>query len=146
MAPHYNFESQTAHDRIEATVDLSVCVFIEVLRRFFMQNEDSHWPLIFSRFLQQILSDSPIPNQPNISDEWRLDLDSHRITERDQYAAELSAMVWTDRVDQLMHLYFRSILDICFEEGRHTNNPAFLNISESIILLLQKMAIDETIY
>ena len=44
-----------------------------------------------------------------------------------------------------MHDYFQDIIDICFEEGRRTNDIDYLNVSEHIILLLQKMAINETI-
>jgi hypothetical protein len=44
-----------------------------------------------------------------------------------------------------MHDYFEEILNICFDEGRRTNDIDFLNVSEEIILFLQQMAIEETV-
>jgi len=131
---------------VEATVDLTVCVFIEVLQQYLGLKKHSHWPLILSRFIQTTQSFSPLPNQPNPSDEWKLILEPHEINEEDIYAAMLLSMDWTETEDELMHDYFQNILDICFEAGRRTNEIDFLNISENIILLLQKMAINETIF
>jgi hypothetical protein len=131
---------------IEATIDLTVCVFIEVLQQYLGPKKYPPWPLILSRAIQMTPSFSPLPNQPNLSDEWRLALESHEVDEDNMYAAMLLSMDWTETEDQLMHQYFLCILDICFDEGRRTNDIDFLNISESIILLLQKMAINETIF
>jgi hypothetical protein len=55
------------------------------------------------------------------------------------------SIIWTEREDKLMHDYFEEILNICFDEGRGTNDIDFLNISEEIILFLQQMAINEAI-
>jgi hypothetical protein len=79
------------------------------------------------------------------TDEWKLELKTHEINKYDEYAVWLLSIRWTEREDKLMHDYFEEILNICFDEGRRTNNIDFLNISEEIILLLQEMAIDEAI-
>jgi hypothetical protein len=132
---------------IEATVDLTVCVFIEVLEQYLSPKKYSHWPLILSRFISMTPSFSLLPNQSNLSDEWRLVVEPHVVDEDDTYAAMLLSIDWTENEDELMHQYFHAgIIQICFEEGRRTNDIEFLNISESIILLLQKMAIKETIF
>ncbi len=130
----------------EEKFDLTVCIFIEVLQGYFTKREDSHWPLILIRFIQNILSESSSGNGLDLSDEWRVVLERHKVDEHDMYTRSLRSMKWTEEVDQCMHLYFRNIIDICFNEARRTNNTDFLDISESVILLLQKMAIKETIY
>jgi hypothetical protein len=72
-------------------------------------------------------------------------LQSHKTNEYDEYAGLLGSIMWTEKEDKLMHDYFQNIIDICFEKGRRTNDTGHLNVSEHIILLLQKMAINETI-
>ena len=131
---------------VRATVDLTVCVFIEVLQQYMKQTKRSQWPLILNRFIQTTESFSPFPRQPDPSDRWKLILQSYHVNTEDAYVVQLSSLDWTETEDRLMHDYFEGILDICFEEGRQTNNIEFLNISEDIILLLQKMAINETIF
>ncbi len=139
---------QTLRDSfiVKATVDMTVCVFIEVLQQYMGSKKHSCWPLVLSRFIQRTRSFSPLPNQPNPSNEWILVLEPHKIDEEDIYAATLLSIDWTEEADEWMHDYFQDIIDICFEEGRRTNELDFLNISENIILLLQKMAIKETIF
>ena len=129
----------------EAKFDLTVCAFVEVLQYYFMQNEDSHWPLILIRFLNEILSESSSRKRIDLSDEWRVVLERHRVNEDDMYAHSLHKMEWTPTIDDRMDEYFRKIINICFDEARQTNNIDFLNISESLLLLLQKIAIKETI-
>jgi hypothetical protein len=78
------------------------------------------------------------------SDEWELISQPHKIDDYDEYIVLLMSVIQPN-ADELMHEYFQNILDICFEEGRRINDIDFLNISENILLLLQKMAINETI-
>jgi hypothetical protein len=58
----------------------------------------------------------------------------------------LLSIDWTEKENNFMHQYFQDILKICFDSGRLTNEIDFLNISDSIILLLQKVAIDGTVF
>jgi hypothetical protein len=129
----------------EANVDVTVCRFIEVLQECVGSKNYPCWPLILSHFVQhtpsfELLSKKTVPN-----DEWELVLQSHKINEYDEYAGLLGSIMWTEKEDKLMHDYFQNIIDICFEKGRRTNDTGHLNVSEHIILLLQKMAINETI-
>jgi hypothetical protein len=128
---------------VKVTVDLTVCLFIEVLQQYLGPKKYSHWSFILSRFLQTAPSISSLSNP---SDEWELILEPHQIDNEDIYAATLLTIDWTETTDELMHSYFQDILNICFEQGHRTNDIGFLNISESIILLLQKLAIKETIF
>jgi hypothetical protein len=130
----------------KATVDMTVCVFIEILQQYLEPKKHLHWPLILSRFVRTTPSFAPLPNQPNPSDEWKLVLEPHKIDIQDMYVGMLVSIDWTEKEDELMHDYFQNILDICFEEARRTNDIGFLQISENIVLLLQKMAINETIF
>jgi hypothetical protein len=128
---------------VKVAVDITVCLFIEVLQQYLGSKNYSHWSFILSRFLQTAPSISSLSNP---SDEWELILEPHQIDNEDIYAATLLTIDWTETTDELMHSYFQDILNICFEQGHRTNDIGFLNISESIILLLQKLAIKETIF
>jgi hypothetical protein len=129
----------------EAIVDVTVCGFIEVLQECVGSKNDPCWPLILSRFVQHTPSFELLSKKAVPSDEWKLVLESHKTNEYDEYAGLLGSIIWTQKEDGLIHDYFQDIIEICFEEGRRTNNIDHLNVSEDIILLLQKMAINETI-
>ncbi|CAF4102022.1 unnamed protein product [Rotaria sordida] len=129
----------------EANVDLTVCVFIEILQQCMESKDYSYWPWIVSHFVRNTSSFVLMSKQSTPTDEWKLILRPHEINEYDEYASLLFLMNWTEKEDRMMHDYFQNILDICFDKGRQTNDIGFLNISEDIILLLQKMAINETI-
>jgi hypothetical protein len=86
-----------------------------------------------------------LSKQVEPTDEWKLELKTHETNNSNEYAGLLMSILWTEREDKLMHDYFEEILNICFDEGRGTNDIDFLNISEEIILFLQQMAINEAI-
>ena len=131
----------------EASVDMSVFAFVEVIQECIGSQKYPRWPLILNRFLRDTPSFKLINQRSDYSDEWELISQSHKIDDSSEYAVRLISMVETvqPETDQLMHDYFQSVLDICFKEGRRTNDIDFLNISENILLLLQRMAIKETI-
>ncbi|CAF4739460.1 unnamed protein product [Rotaria sp. Silwood1] len=129
----------------EANVDLTVCAFIEILQQCIGSKHNLYWPWIISHFVRNTSSFVLKSGQSIPTDESELILQSHKINDYDEYAGLLISMSWTEREDHTMHEYFQNILDICFDKGRQTNDIGFLNISEDIILLLQKMAINEII-
>jgi len=129
----------------EANVDMTVCAFIEILQECVGSKNHRYWPLVLSRFVRFTSSFVLLPRQAEPTDEWELILRSHKTDKHDEYAALLLSIKWAETEDSLLHDYFQNILDICFEEGRRTNDLDFLDISEDIILLLQKMAIKEII-
>ena len=73
-------------------------------------------------------------------------LEPHSINEYDFYVANLLSIEWTENEDCLMHGNFQEVIEICHNNGRQTASMNFLNISEGIILLLQKMAVNEIIF
>ena len=91
---------------VRATVDLTVCVFIEVLQQYMKQKKRSQWPLILNRFIQTTESFSPFPRQPDPSDRWKLILQSYHVNTEDAYVVQLSSLDWTETEDRLMHDYF----------------------------------------
>jgi hypothetical protein len=129
----------------EADVDVTVCGFIEVLQECIGSKKCPCWPLILSRFVRHTSSFELLSREAVPTNEWKLVLQSHKTNEYDEYAGFLLSIMSTETEDKLMHDYFQDIIDICFEEGRRTNDIDYLNVSEHIILLLQKMAIKETI-
>jgi hypothetical protein len=129
----------------EANVDVTVCLFIEVLQDYLERKKYPYWSWIVSRFVRKTASFELLSKQVEPTDEWKLELRTHEINKYDEYAGLLMSIIWTEREDKLMHDYFEEILNICFDEGRRTNDIDFLNISEEIILFLQQMAIDEAI-
>ncbi len=126
--------------------DATVCVFIEVLQHYLGPKNHLPWLFILDRFVETTQLGLRSQNQPGNSDRWKLKFESHKVGEEDEYAAILMSISWTEREDKLMHDYFENILNICFDEGRERDDVDFLNLSEDIILLLQKMAIKETIF
>ncbi len=128
----------------EASVDMSVFAFIEVLQECIGSRNYPRWPLILSRFVRRTRSFKVLNARSEPSDEWELISQPHKIDDYGEYVSLLKLVIQPE-TDQLMHDYFQDILDICFEEGRRTNDVDFLNISENILLLLQRMAIKETI-
>ncbi len=129
----------------EANADLTVFAFIEILEECLGFRNCPRWPWVLSRFVRRTPSFVLSSKQDRPSDEWELILQPHTTNRNDMYAVLLVSIIWTEEQDNLMHDYFQDILDICFQEGRETNDMDVLNISENIILLLQKMAIKETI-
>ncbi len=128
----------------EANVDMSVFAFIEVLQECIGSRNYPRWSLILSRFVRRTPSFRILNGRTEPSDEWELISQPHKIDDYDEYIVLLMSVIQPN-ADELMHEYFQNILDICFEEGRRINDIDFLNISENILLLLQKMAINETI-
>ncbi|CAF4052488.1 unnamed protein product, partial [Adineta steineri] len=102
-----------------------------------------YWPWVLSRFIRNTRSFTKLTQGSEATDEWELVLRPHKIHEYDEFAAILASMPWEENEDMLMHDYFNDIISICFEEGRQRNDIDFLNISEDIISLLQKMAVQE---
>ncbi|CAF3846424.1 unnamed protein product, partial [Adineta steineri] len=129
----------------EATVDTSVCIFIEIVQYYLGRKGYRYWPWVLSRFIRNTRSFTKLTQGSEATDDWELVLRPHKIHEYDEFAAILASMPWEENEDMLMHNYFNDILSICFEEGRQRNDIDFLNISEDIILLLQKLTIEETI-
>ena len=127
--------------------DATVCVFIEVLQQYLGRKNHLPWFFILDRFLETTQSGLRLQKkQSGDSDLWKLKFESHKVGQEDEYAAILMSISWTEREDKLMHGYFENILNICFDEGRVRDDVDFLNLSEDIILLLQKMAINETLF
>jgi hypothetical protein len=129
----------------QATVDMTVCAFIEVLQECIGSKNCPRWSLILSRFVRQTPSFALLTTEAQPTDEWELILRRHKTNKYDEYAGLLLSIIWEETEDNLMHDCFEKILGICFEEGRHKSDTDFLNVSENIMLLLQKMAIKETI-
>ena len=127
-----------------AKVDMSVFAFIEVLQGSIGSRDYPRWPYILSRFVHSTPSFKISKAQTEPNDNWELISQVHDIDVHSEYVALLISAMQPE-ADQLMHNYFQSILDICFEEGCRTNDADFLKLSENILLLLQKMAIKETI-
>ena len=139
------FQTSNKSSVVEATVDLSVCAFIEVFQECLGRKKYRHWLSVLSRFIRRTPSFVLSTEQAEITDEWKLILIPHKTHSNDVYVGLLMSIEWTEVEDKLMHDYFESILETCFEEGRRTNDVDFMNISEGILLLLQRMAIKETI-
>ncbi|CAM4932198.1 unnamed protein product [Rotaria socialis] len=129
----------------EANIDLTACAFIEILEQCIGFKEHQCWPWIVSRFIRNTPSFTLVSEQLTPCDEWKLILQHHRIKDGDIYAAQLISIEWNETTDHAMYEYFDNILDICFEAARKYNDIGYLDVSEYIILLLQKMAINETI-
>ena len=125
-----------------ADVDTSICVFIEILDRYVRPPAGFLWPSILTEFLRGRLS----PPLPDPLDQWTLRLPTGRGRRDDTYAGILRSMEWNPEINETMRCYFDNILGICFKHGREANGSSYLNISEKIILLLQRMAIKETIF
>lgn len=130
----------------QATVDVTVCAFVEVIQQYMRPKKRSQWSSVLNQFIQSTRSFSPMSNQHNLTNKWKLILDYHEIDSEDTYAATLLLLKWSETEDRLMHEYFQNILDVCFDNGQTKDDIDFVNISEDIILLLQKMAINETIF
>ncbi|CAF2725687.1 unnamed protein product [Rotaria sp. Silwood2] len=126
--------------RIEASVHWTVCVFVEILHYCLKSKYFSSWPMILSQFIRKTSS----LQQHNAMDEWSLVFDDGK--ENNLYAGILISMEWTEKDDELMHSYFVQLLEICFDLGQSMidDNNEYLRISEEIILILQRVAIDET--
>jgi hypothetical protein len=139
---------RTSNNRlIEATVHWTVCVFVEILHYCLKSKSFTLWPAILSKFIRSAKSftlNTSSLQQYNETDEWLLVFDN---TEQNNlYAGILISMEWTEDDDERMHSYFIQLLEICFAAGRtmHDGNNEYLRISEEIILILQRVAIDET--
>lgn len=128
----------------KATVDIPVYAFIEVLGRWFASGKYSRWPFILSRFVRNTSSFQRLDNQRMNTDEWILISTAPSTADYKQYRDELFT-IDQPATDSLMHTYFIEILNICFDEGRNRDDKEYLHVSEQIILLLQKLAINETI-
>ncbi|CAF0781157.1 unnamed protein product [Rotaria sordida] len=128
------------HRQVEASVHWTVCVFVEILHYCLKSKSFTSWPMILGRF---ICKTAPV-QECNAIDEWSLVFDSAE--QDDLYAATLISMEWTENDDELMHSYFIQLLEICFDLGQSMtdDNNEYLRMSEEIILLLQRVAIDET--
>ena len=124
-----------------ANVDMSVCVFIEILHFHVRARAEPVWLLVRDEFLRGRLS----PPLPEPVEQWTLRLPTGQGRRDNTYAGILRSMEWNLEADETMHRYFDDILQICFEHGRGPNGITYLSISEMIILLLQRMAINETI-
>ncbi|CAF3687177.1 unnamed protein product [Rotaria sp. Silwood1] len=126
--------------RVEANVHWTVCVFVEILHYCIKSKRFVSWPKILSRFMCKISS----MQQSNPMDEWSLVFGTTE--QNDLYAATLISMEWTENDDELMHSYFIELLETCFDLGQTmaNDNNEYLRMSEEIILILQRIAIDET--
>ncbi|CAF1297118.1 unnamed protein product [Rotaria sordida] len=128
------------HRRIEASVDWTVCVFVEILHHCLKSKSFPSWPMILSQFIHKTSS----LQQYNAIHECLLVFNNEE--QNDLYAAILISMEWTENDDELMHLYFVQLLEICFDldQSMTDDNNEYLRMSEEIILILQRVAVDET--
>ena len=126
----------------QVAVDVTVCAFLEILASCLPPSNHSYWSLVISQFIQKISSVSLMLSQP---DSLEMISELHHIHQNDSYAAELLSIKWKEK-DEVMHDYFGNILEICFNEGRKENQESILEFSENIILLLQKVVINQPIF
>ncbi|CAF3775512.1 unnamed protein product [Rotaria sp. Silwood1] len=127
--------------RVKTNVHWTVCVFVEILHYCIEPKSFVSWPKILSRFICKRCSGQ----QTNPMDEWSLVFDA--IEQDDIYAVTLRSLEWTEDDDELMHSYFVELLEICFDLGQTMadDNNEYLRMSEEIILILQRVALDETL-
>ncbi|CAF3873328.1 unnamed protein product [Rotaria sordida] len=126
--------------RVEASIHWTAGVFVEILHYCLKSKSFSVWPIILSQFIRKISS----LQQHNVTDKWSLVFGDGK--QNDLYAAKLIPMEWTENDDELMHSYFVQLLEICFDLGQSMtdDNNEYLRMSEEIILILQRVAIDGT--
>jgi hypothetical protein len=98
----------------------------------------------FIRSTQSFTSGTSSSQEYNETGEWLLVFDNEQ--QNNEYAGLLISMEWTEDDDERMHSYFIQLLEICFASGRTLTNGdnEYLQISEEIILILQRIAIDKT--
>ncbi|CAF2129332.1 unnamed protein product [Rotaria magnacalcarata] len=140
------FRSSENHQLI-ANIDWSVCVFVEILHNCLKPNSFNSWPMILSKFIRETKSfecEASSVKQYNAIDDWLLVFNNH--DQDDIYAATLISIQWPEDVDELMHSYFENILEICYtlSQSMEDDNNDCLQVSEEIILILQRVAIEET--
>jgi hypothetical protein len=138
---------RTSNSRqIEATVHWTVCVFVEIVHHCLGSRSFPSWPMILSKFIRNTMSFTCKPSsssQYNGTDEWLLVFGNEE--QNNLYPATLMSMEWTENDDELMHSYFVQLIEICFDISQTTTDDTneYLRMSEEIILLLQRAAIDE---
>lgn len=129
--------SKTASELVE--IPAIACAFIEILLRCTKLNKYNNALSLLDQFVKDISLHPP-------SGKWQFSGKPHKITSDDNtYVALLLSISWSADDDKQIHDYFDKILNICFQEGRTREDTDVLNVSEDIILLLQRMAIKETI-
>ena len=140
-----SFKQPNTPTIIEVNADVELCIFIEIVRQHLYKSHDPYLLPILSRFARQSISRRQRTESDVSSVEWQLDFSARRIPPNARYESIVESMELTDETDELMHRYFDDLLQICFDEGRRTDNINYLKIGESIILLLQNLAIEKTI-
>ncbi|CAM4951787.1 unnamed protein product [Rotaria socialis] len=135
------------NDQLIANIDCTVCVFVEILHRCLKPKSFTLWPMILSKFIRETKSftcEASSVEEYNTIDDWSLVFSNH--DQDDMYVATLISIQWTEDVDELMHSYFENILEICFtlSQSMEDDNIDYLRVSEEIILILQRIAIEET--
>lgn len=139
----------TSNNRFtEATVHWTVCVFVEILHHCLKSKPFTLWQGILTQFIcstKSFTPDTSSPPQYNETDEWLLVFADKQ---DDLYADSLTSMEWMENDDERMHSYFSELQEICFAAGKSIpdGNNEYLRISEEIILILQRVAIDETLW
>ncbi len=139
---------RTSNNRsVEVAVHWTVCVFVEILHYCLKSKSFASWPMILGQFIrstQPFTSDTLSSQQHNETDDWLLVINNEE--QNNEYAGILISMEWTEDDDEQMHSYFIQLLEICFASGRTMINGdnEYLQISEEIILILQRVAIDES--
>ena len=127
-------------------VDIRVCAFIEILQRSLKKNIDQmRWMLVLKEFIMKECKTNGIYQRISREDGWSLVLEPNEVDINDEYAALLISLNWDENNDEELHQYFEKLISICFEQCRTKNDIKFLEISEKIILLLQKLVIDQTL-
>lgn len=121
-------------------IPVIACAFIEILLHYSNLKKHQQWLSILEQFVKKI-----IPHSSNAK--WEFSGRFHKITHNDDfYVVLLKSIAWSADDDNQIHEYFDTILQICFDRSRRsTENADILEISEDIILLLQRMAIKETV-
>jgi hypothetical protein len=139
---------RTSNNRsVEATVHWTVCVFVEILHYCLKSKSFTSWAVILGQFIRSSKSftlDTSSLREYNETDGCSLIFDNSK--QNNVYARMLISMEWTEDDDEWMHSYFIQLLEICFAAGRNMpdGDNEYLRISEEIILILQRVAIDET--
>jgi hypothetical protein len=139
---------RTSNNRfVEAAVHWTVCVFVEILHYCLKSKPFTSWPMILGQFIrstQSFTSGTSSSQEYNETGEWLLVFDNEQ--QNNEYAGLLISMEWTEDDDERMHSYFIQLLEICFASGRTLTNGdnEYLQTSEEIILILQRITIDKT--
>jgi hypothetical protein len=134
--------SSTTKDETPIQLELSAAVFIEIIQHCLRSITDSpFWHQVLGQFVQNVRTSQT----STMNSDCHAKLLLRHIDEHDPYPSNLISIQCSEKNDQKMHDYFDRLLEICFAEACRTNQFQYLDITEAIILILQKLAIRESV-